>query len=213
MLSKRLTPRNVRRQRERHPRREKAGHAVDVGKLVNRCRLTVRTLHHDDASGLLTPTPRSAAGYRHYDRANIERLQDIPAVRQLGLSLADIGKILSGPRRPVVGVVNRQIAQIGRQRAKGFRLRERLEHLSKQRQARQSAKLADGLDTLRAMTRYERYFSPKELEERPLFNDRDLHAQWSAVRRMKMRTCKYSRCAGERCVGEVSPAMRTFSYG
>lgn len=154
---------------------------LTVGELARRCGLTVRTLHHYDAIGLLTPSLRSVAGYRHYDRANIERLHRIQALRQLGLSLADIGKALSGPLQPLAEVVDQQIAQIDRELAEGARLRERLTHLRKQLLDGQSPDLADWLDTLELMTMYEKYFSPDELKSLPLHTDSDVLADWSAL--------------------------------
>lgn len=85
---------------------------LTVGELARRCGLTVRTLHHYDAIGLLKPSLRSDAGYRLYDRANVERLHRIQALRQLGLSLANIGTVLSGPEQPLAEVIDRQIAQL-----------------------------------------------------------------------------------------------------
>ena len=40
--------------------------ALTVGALAKASGLTVRTLHHWDALGLLVPAERSAAGYRRY---------------------------------------------------------------------------------------------------------------------------------------------------
>jgi len=80
---------------------------LTVGELARRCGLTVRTLHHYDAIGLLKPSLRSDAGYRLYDWANIERLHRIQALRQLGLPLADIGTVLSGPEQPLAEVIHR----------------------------------------------------------------------------------------------------------
>ncbi|EIL91444.1 MerR family transcriptional regulator [Rhodanobacter spathiphylli] len=154
---------------------------LTVGELARRCGLTVRTLHHYDTIGLLTPSVRSAAGYRHYDGANIERLHRIQALRQLGLSLADIGKALSGPLQPLAEVVDRQITQIDLELAEGTRLRERLVHLRGQLANGQSPDLADWLDTLELMTMYEKYFSPEELKTLPLHTNPDVLTDWSAL--------------------------------
>lgn len=59
--------------------------------------VTVRTLHHYDAIGLLTPTQRSEAGYRLYDRTDLERLQEILIHRALGLRLAEVQAVLDDP--------------------------------------------------------------------------------------------------------------------
>ena len=154
---------------------------LTVGELARRCGLTVRTLHHYDAIGLLRPSLRSDAGYRLYDRANVERLHRIQALRQLGLSLADIGTALSGPEPPLAEVVDRQIAQLDQELERATRLRNRLVALGGQLAAGQSPNLADWLDTLELMAMYEKYFSPEELKNLPLHNDPDVAAHWHAL--------------------------------
>lgn len=59
--------------------------------------VTVRTLHHYHAIGLLKPAKTDANGYRVYGRGELERLQAILVYRALGLSLGDIGRILDAP--------------------------------------------------------------------------------------------------------------------
>lgn len=68
-----------------------------IGELAKRTGLTVRTLHHYDAVGLLRPSARSQAGYRLYDDEDVRRLQRIVALRTLGLSLGEIGRVLDDP--------------------------------------------------------------------------------------------------------------------
>ncbi|NDY74733.1 MerR family transcriptional regulator, partial [Desulfobacter hydrogenophilus] len=68
---------------------------LKVGELARRSGITVRTLHHYDAIGLLTPSARSDSGYRLYNRDDIARLHQIQAMRRLDLSLADIGALLA----------------------------------------------------------------------------------------------------------------------
>ncbi len=59
--------------------------------------VTVRTLHHYDAIGLLPPASRTAAGYRLYDDDSLVRLQQILIQRELGLSLEEIRSALDDP--------------------------------------------------------------------------------------------------------------------
>lgn len=60
--------------------------------------VSVRTLHHYDAIGLLKPTQVTPAGYRLYDDAALARLQTILLFRELRFSLKEIGTILDSPR-------------------------------------------------------------------------------------------------------------------
>ena len=55
--------------------------ALKVGELARRTGLTVRTLHHYDAIGLLRPSERSESGYRLYGDADMRRLYRIIAMR------------------------------------------------------------------------------------------------------------------------------------
>ena len=154
---------------------------LTVGELAKRSGLTVRTLHHYDAIGLLRPSSRSGAGYRLYAREDIERLHRIQALRQLGLPLADIGHALSGPQQPLAEVVDRQIAQLDRDLAEAARLRDQLLRLRAQLATGQPPDLADWLDALELLTMYEKYFTPDELQTLPLHADPDVLAEWSAL--------------------------------
>ncbi|MFP3466616.1 MerR family transcriptional regulator [Leifsonia sp. SIMBA_070] len=55
---------------------------------------TSRTLRHYDAIGLLEPSRVGGNGYRYYDRDSLVRLQRILLLRELGLGLDAIGRVL-----------------------------------------------------------------------------------------------------------------------
>ena len=59
--------------------------------------ISVRTLHHYDAIGLLKPSRVSEAGYRFYDEEALKRLQTILLFRQLQFPLKQIKTILDNP--------------------------------------------------------------------------------------------------------------------
>ena len=59
--------------------------------------VSVRTLHHYDAIGLLKPTAVSEAGYRLYDDADLVQLQQILLFRELEFPLKEIKGILESP--------------------------------------------------------------------------------------------------------------------
>ncbi|MGP4016668.1 MerR family transcriptional regulator [Saccharopolyspora sp. 5N708] len=66
-----------------------------VGAAARLAGVTVRTLHHYDEIGLLVPSGRTAAGYRSYSDADLDRLRRILFYRELDLSLDDIASILA----------------------------------------------------------------------------------------------------------------------
>lgn len=97
--------------------------AVDDGLTVGRTAelmgVSVRTLHHWDEIGLVSPATRTWADYRVYRAADIERIQQVLLHRELGLSLAEVRAVLDDPDTDV-------FAQLDRQRAV---LSERLDRL------------------------------------------------------------------------------------
>ncbi|WP_031172445.1 MerR family transcriptional regulator [Streptomyces durhamensis] len=69
-----------------------------VGEVAAFAGVTVRTLHHYDKHGLLSPGERSRAGYRSYGDADLARLQQILFYRELGFPLDEIALILRDPQ-------------------------------------------------------------------------------------------------------------------
>jgi DNA-binding transcriptional MerR regulator len=59
--------------------------------------VSVRTLHHYDAIGLLKPAEIGGNGYRYYGRDELLRLQQILFFRELGFSLPAIATALDDP--------------------------------------------------------------------------------------------------------------------
>ncbi|MBQ0896954.1 MerR family transcriptional regulator [Micromonospora purpureochromogenes] len=82
--------------------------AYTVGQVAKAARVTVRTLHHYDEIGLLSPSGRTAAGYRRYDDADLERLQHIRFYRELGFPLEEIAAILDDPTADPAAHLRRQ---------------------------------------------------------------------------------------------------------
>lgn len=72
--------------------------------------VSVRTLHHYDAIGLLKPTTVTNAGYRLYDDTALERLQQILLFRELEFSLKEIQAILESPNFDRNKALEQQIA-------------------------------------------------------------------------------------------------------
>ena len=68
-----------------------------VTEIANLAHISVRTLHHYDAIGLLKPTKISESGYRYYDDGALERLYLILLYREIGFSLTEIRQLLDAP--------------------------------------------------------------------------------------------------------------------
>jgi DNA-binding transcriptional MerR regulator len=71
--------------------------SYSVGQVAGYAGVTVRTLHHYDAIGLLVPSERSHAGHRRYGEADLDRLQQILFYRELGFPLDEVAALLDDP--------------------------------------------------------------------------------------------------------------------
>jgi DNA-binding transcriptional MerR regulator len=96
-----------------------------VGDLARVTGLTVRTLHHYDRLGLLSPG-RDAAGRRRYGPAETRRLHQIIALRGFGLPLAEIARLLQGEGPDPLRLLHRQLEQAEERIAAAQRLRRSL---------------------------------------------------------------------------------------
>ncbi len=69
--------------------------------------VTVRALRHYDRLGLLKPR-RTAAGYRIYTEADLEILEQIVALKFIGIPLRQIAAVQRNTRGPLADVLQRQ---------------------------------------------------------------------------------------------------------
>lgn len=65
-----------------------------IGELSRRTGLSVRTIRFYSDSGVVAPTTRSPAGYRLYDLDALLRLELLRTLRELGMNLATIQRVL-----------------------------------------------------------------------------------------------------------------------
>lgn len=155
---------------------------LKIGELAKRIGLTIRALHHYDAIGLVTPSARSDAGYRLYDRRDIARLHRIQALRGLGLSLAETGAMLAGEGADLRMVIQQQIASIGIQLAQAADLRNRLLVLDAQLADDDEPDLDEWMSTLGLMAMHRKYFTQEEIDAMHRRKERsNLNAQWPGL--------------------------------
>lgn len=67
-----------------------------TAEVARMARVSSRTLRHYDHVGLLPPARTGHGGLRFYERPQLRRLQHIMLLRELGLGLDDIARVLDG---------------------------------------------------------------------------------------------------------------------
>lgn len=68
-----------------------------IGEVAKRSGVSARMLRHYESLGLIDPSQRTSNGYREYSATDIGRIFHIEGLRKLGMSLAEIGSLLSDP--------------------------------------------------------------------------------------------------------------------
>lgn len=173
---------------------------LTVGQVAERFGVTVRTLHHYDAIGLLSPSARSHAGYRLYTEEDVTRLQHVVVYRRLDFSLEEIAQLLDDDTQPAL-----------------------LEHLRRQRDTVMSrleelAELVTAID--RALEREMTGVNLTKEEQRELFGDgfsdeyaaeaQDRWGDTEAWRESQQRTSRYTKADWEEIKAESEEVNAAF---
>lgn len=159
-----------------------------VGDLSRESGVTVRTLHHYDEIGLLKPAFVTNAGHRMYGQAELQKLQQIRSLQQVGFSLDTIRDILREQRLSALQIVDMHLSTIREELNARNNLLEKLQRLHSQLQAMVDVTVADLLQLLEGMNMLEKYYTPeqlKQLEERKRLvgDDRiqEVQAEWQIL--------------------------------
>lgn len=75
---------------------EDDGPVLSIGELARRAGLPVRTIRFWSDAGVLPPATRTGGGRRLYDAACVARLELVVTLRELGLGLPDVRRVLEG---------------------------------------------------------------------------------------------------------------------
>jgi DNA-binding transcriptional MerR regulator len=174
--------------------------SYSVGEIARLAGVTVRTLHHYDEIGLLSPSGRSAAGYRRYSEADLERLHQILTYRELGFPLEQIAEILADPGADPMDHLRRQHRL----------LRERLERL---------AKIIDTIEFMMEARQVGIQLTPQERFEvfgefDPARYEDEARERWGdteAYRESQRRAAGYSKADWQRIKAETDDLYRRFA--
>lgn len=170
------------------------GTTYTVGQVAQLSGLTVRTLHHYDEIGLLSPSTRRDNGYRTYDDGDLERLRQILVYRELDMGLSDIAAILEEPNDHA----DRLLAERHRVAAKIQRLKAIGESIDALIESERKGTTMDAAETLEVFGD----FDPAEHEEeaKQRWGDTDAYAQSAR------RTASYTKDDWNK-IGEEAAAI------
>lgn len=135
-----------------------------VGEVAAATGLTVRALRHYDDIGLLVPSERSSAGHRRYTNDDLGRLYAVHALRQLGLPLADVTRVLIDEPDPR-DVVRGQLALLDQSITAAQRLRRGLHGLLATLENATEPSVHTLTTLIKEMILMENPFTPEQLRE------------------------------------------------
>jgi DNA-binding transcriptional MerR regulator len=172
-----------------------------VGEVARLAHVSVRTLHHYDEIGLLTPSGRSGAGYRLYSDADLQRLQQVLFYRELDFSLDDIARMLAAPRETTDDHLRRQHRLLRERRSRTDAL---LRAIEKEMEARQMGM------SLTPEEQFEVFGTDKvggewAEEAKQRWGDTD------AFRESRTRTARYTKEDWQRLKAEADDGLRAFA--
>ncbi|PXX60438.1 DNA-binding transcriptional MerR regulator [Nocardia tenerifensis] len=97
-----------------------------IGELARETGITVRTLHHYDRLGLLSPSNRTSGGHRCYTEADVRRLHRVIALRSFGFALDTIGAVLDTADQDPRTLILDQLTLVEERIGQAIALRTRL---------------------------------------------------------------------------------------
>ena len=137
---------------------------MKVGELARRAGITVRTLHHYDDIGLLSPSHHTESGHRLYDDDDVVRLQQVMSLRQLGFSLEEIRAFLVRPDVSALRVIELHLARLEEQIERQRTLRDRLARVADGLRLTGRTSAEEVLEGLEAISMIYKYYTPEQLE-------------------------------------------------
>src|SRR5687768_974458 len=135
-----------------------------VGELAKQTAMTVRTLHHYDEIGLLSPSHRTAAGHRLYVEGDVARLQQVASLRNLGFPLEQIRDVLDQSRMSPLDIVQLHADRLREQVRTQQRLVERLDALAAGLRQAEQASADQLIQTIEEITMVEKYYTPQQMD-------------------------------------------------
>jgi DNA-binding transcriptional MerR regulator len=101
--------------------------SLSIGELSERTGVPATTLRYYDELGLVRPVTR-AAGRRRYAASAVRDVSVILFFREIGFSLAEIGRLLAGGRQGLPEMIDRKLAELAEQQHRIEVARTALEH-------------------------------------------------------------------------------------
>lgn len=133
-----------------------------VGELSKLAGLTIRTLHHYDEIGLLSPSFRNDAGHRLYSEGDIIKLHQIMSLKQLEFSLDEIKNFLEDPKYNPIDVIDMQLKRLDEEIKLKKQLRSELNELLEVFNSWQKPSFEQFINSIELIRNQKKYFTKEQ---------------------------------------------------
>lgn len=134
-----------------------------VGELSKLTGLTIRTLHHYDEIGLLSPTSRTSSGHRLYVEEDIIKLQQIMSLKELDFSLDKIKEFLENPEFNPKEIIEMQIERLNQEIKLKEELKGQLQELWQVFNSWRKPNLEQFINSIELIKNQKKYFTQDQI--------------------------------------------------
>lgn len=137
-----------------------------IGEVAELAGLTIRTLRYYDQICLFSPSQYTESGHRLYTKADLERLQPILSLKQMGMSLEEIQLLLSNPEEQTVAeILQTQISRVKKEIEVQQKLVAELENALSAAHSNRTLSISELTKLMEALKmNKEKYFSKQQLD-------------------------------------------------
>ncbi len=138
-----------------------------VGEIATLTGLTIRTIRYYDQIGLFSPSEYTESGHRLYTKKDLSKLQQILALKQIGIPLDDIKNVIENQSDDLtVTIIETQITRIKKDIEAQKNLLFELESARKAIQSKKSMSVEEVTKLIGAMKLYQgKYFTKEQLDK------------------------------------------------
>lgn len=137
---------------------------IKIGELAKRTGISVRTLHHYDEIGLLSPSLRTESGHRLYSAEDALRLQQILSLKLFGFSLLQIQQWLAVPDRSPVDALELHLKVLKDELSDKQKTLSQLEKILEQLKEGSAPDVDDLLNLIEDTSMIEKYYTNDQLK-------------------------------------------------
>lgn len=134
-----------------------------VGELSKLTGLTIRTLHHYDEIGLLSPTSRTSSGHRLYVEEDIIKLQQVMSLKELDFSLDKIKEFLENPNYNPKEIIEMQIERLNQEIKLKEELKDQLQELWQVFNSWRKPNLEQFINSIELIKNQKKYFTQDQI--------------------------------------------------